>query len=234
MGAIYRHGGRNRHAVLRVAPAIRGAKGETMETQKPRIESYSDAKGVTVKLYGAKLLFPYLVTPDEKERYRATFLVPKNAQGVEELKTEIVKIGKARFAGQAWKSPCLKDGDGLIREAEGRGELPDYLKEYAGMMVLSGTSYADKTSKRGPDVRGDCYSGSYVAAGLRCVPYTFDDNGTKSVGIKAYLNAVVFMADGERVGGSRMTAEDLDVPMPDQLHGTTTTSGSAKTDDIPF
>lgn len=93
----------------------------------------------------------------------------------------------------------LRDGD---------EERADEAPEYKGCFFLN----AKSASKPGivdenlneildPD---EVYSGCYGRAGLNFFP--FDSNGNRGVGVG--LNTIQKLADGDRLGGARATAED--------------------------
>lgn len=201
---------------------------------KQEVKFVADERGITVKVYGARTSFAYLNAPDKEGKFRSQFILPTNTPGMADFVKAYREFGKARFPGIVWKSAAVKTGSGIIEEKVNAGLDAADFAIYQDATVLSGMSYPDKTTGKGPDVRGDCYSGAIVAAGLRVVPFEFTEGGTKSVGLKAYVNAVVFQEAGERLGGAeRMTADDLGVAMPDPLAGTDTKTPAGE-DEIPF
>jgi hypothetical protein len=196
-----------------------------------------DEKGLTVKAYGCRASYSYLNNPDESKKYRSQFCLPKDTKGIEDLKTAIMEYGRARFPGQKWVSAAMKDGDKMIEENVSLGVMTKEQAEtspYKNAYVLSGSTYADKVTGKAPDVRGDCYSGSYVATVLRVVTYdTVDEKGGKAIGVHAYINGVVKQADGERLGGDRLNADALGL---DPLEGVEEKPKTESKDysDVPF
>lgn len=183
-----------------------------------RVESKADDKGITVKIYGARTSYAFLDAPDKVGVYRSQFILPKDCKGISELRQQVIELGNKAFGKGGWKSAAIKDGDLLISEKVNAGLEADDFAIYKNSYVLSGNAGKDHA----PDVRSipgtGIYSGCYVAAILRIVPYDNTKDGMRSTGVKAYLNAVVFMGEGEKLGSSeRMTADDLGIAMPDIL-----------------
>jgi hypothetical protein len=204
---------------------------------KTGIEFKQDKKGMDVKIYGARASYAYLNAPDEKGTYRSQFIIPKTAAGVDAFKAAYIEYGKSAFPG-AWKSAAFKDGDRIIADKSEIGGEVTEMQHYAGSVVFSGMTFADKKTGKLPDIRGNCYSGCYLAVILRICPYDFKDEttGTRQVGLHAYINGVKFMEDGEKLGGERANADSLDVPDPDPLQDMGKKPEAAKpyTDEIPF
>jgi hypothetical protein len=200
---------------------------------KQKIEFTSDKKGITAKVYGARASFAFLNDPDEKGTYRAQFIISKDAEGAIAFRDAYREYGVQKFGGSAWKSAAFKDGDRIIQDKLDQGGDPEGLAHYANSYVLSGFTYADKKTGKKPDIRGNCYSGCYLAVILRICEYEFLDPvaKTKNVGLHAYINGVKFQEDGERFGGERINADALDCPDPDPLQDV----GKKETDsEIPF
>jgi len=185
---------------------------------KKEVQFQADDKGITVKLYGARTSYAFLDKPDEKGVYRSQFVLPKGTKGLEDLQNAINVLGNTKFGKGSWKRAAIKDGDFIIQEKVQAGLEAKDFEIYHNAMVLSGNAKVDHA----PDVRSipgtGIYSGCYVAAILRIVTYENMSEGVKSVGVKAYINAVVFQGEGEKLGGGeRLTADDLGIEMPDIL-----------------
>jgi len=196
-----------------------------------RVEIKVDDKGITAKVYGARTSYSFLDAPDKVGVYRSQFVLPKETKGLEELKKAVIELGNKAFGKGGWKSAALKDGDIIVAEKVNAGLDAKDFAIYEKAMVLSGNAGKDHA----PDVRSipgtGIYSGCYVATILRIVPYDNTKDNVRSTGVKAYINAVVFMGEGEKLGNSeRMTADDLDVKMPDILPKTE----SKYDQDVPF
>lgn len=170
-------------------------------------------KYVTGKL---RVSFPCLEEPNTlSEKYQLDLLVPKDSPEVKKIKKaieEATQDGINRLKGWNGKKPPkffspLKDGDEKIEEATS----PEKYGAYEGMLYL--TPKASKAGdfhlfdrERNRAEADEFYSGCYARASLEFFPYAHDKGG-KGVSVK--LTGLQFWADGESLGGSRRSEDDV-------------------------
>lgn len=170
-----------------------------------------------------RLSYVHIKTPTSFEdgkdpKYDATFLIPKDHPDVAKIEAAIKASYNANkesvFQGSPLTSPKmwnpLRDGDEYLEER------PD-ATEYAGMFYIKASSKsqpavydADKQELFDLD---EVYSGCYARGVIVCYPFN-----NKSKGHGFYLNSVMKMADGERLGGHTASVDDYededDAPAP--------------------
>lgn len=141
-----------------------------------------------------------------EEKYSLTILIPKSdKEGVAKIKKGIedaIAEGVSskwggKKPGKLWNP--LRDGD---------EERADEAPEYKGMYFLAAKSNdkpgiidRDRNEVLDPN---EVYSGCWGRVSINFFP--FDSNGNRGVGVG--LNNVQKLAEGERLGGSRASAED--------------------------
>lgn len=141
-------------------------------------------------------------------KFSISLLIPKKDKGsIERLEKAIEaarQIGKAKTWGG--KIPAnlkmpLHDGDEKFEEDD------EKYAAYKGMMYISASSKTKPgiIDKSGNEIleRDGFYSGCYCKASLNFFPF---DNQSK--GVAAGLNNLLFVEDGENLGGGRTKAED--------------------------
>lgn len=175
------------------------------------------ANGNTAKVVLGKhrVSYVHVKTPTQFEdgsdpKYDCTFLIPKDHPDVAKIEAAIDAAYKANkeslFKGMPKTSPKmwnpLRDGDEWIEDH------PD-ATEYEGMYFLKAASKsqpqvfdADKQELFDLD---EVYSGCYCRGVIVCYPFN-----NKSKGFGFYLNSLMKMADGERLGGFEASADDYD------------------------
>lgn len=149
---------------------------------------------------------PWAGQPGQDPKYSVCLLIPKEdkktltkiAAAVDEAVQEGVR---AKWGGKLPKNlhMPLRDGD---------TERADEAPEYEGMMFLNANSknapgVVDKALNTILD-SDEFYSGCWGRASINFFPY--DSNGNRGIGVG--LNNVQKLKDGERLGGSRASAED--------------------------
>lgn len=179
---------------------------------------------IKIKLRNVRLSYEHIFTPtkfddnQETAKYSATFIIPKDHQDVAALKRALMEAGQeafpADFKGTDWPKgyTCgLKDAD---KDTDSNGELlADKNPAYKGCYIIEANSVRrpltiDRQKAAVTEEDGIIYSGCYVNAVLGIAGYTY---GKVKKGIKAYLNGVQFVADGERFGADAMDDfDDLD------------------------
>lgn len=163
-------------------------------------------------LKNVRLSYEHVFTPTKFEdnsepKYSATFIIPKDHPDLPAVKKAFMAEGVDRFPeafnGKIWPKgyACgLKDAD---TATDSMGEiLSDKNPTYKGCYILEANSTRrpvvmnrDKSALTEDD--GVIYSGCYVNASLNAAAYTY---AKVKKGVKAYLNGVQFVRDGERFG----------------------------------
>lgn len=153
---------------------------------------------------------PHAFEGSNNEKYHVTLLIKKDHPDVDRIK-EVIKATYAAnkesmFKGLPLSSKNiykpLQDGDELV------AEKPE-MKAYEGCYYLKADSktqpkafYSDKQEILDLD---EVYSGCYCRSVIVCATYD-----TVSKGIKFYLNSVMKIKDGERLGGFEADPDDYD------------------------
>ena len=173
-----------------------------------------------IMLRNVRLSYEHIFSPSKFDdtqdaKYSATFIIPKNHPDLPAVKRAFYEAGQESFAsdfsGKGWPKgyTCsLKDAD---VDTDGNGELlADKNEAYVGCYILEANStrrpvVVNRNKAAITEEDGIIYSGCYVNASLAAAGYTF---GKVKKGVKAYLNGVQFVKDGERFGSN--TLSDFD------------------------
>lgn len=174
-----------------------------------------------IMLRNVRLSYEHIFTPsafddNQDAKYSATFIIPKDHADLPAIKRAFFEAGQESFASDftkpgAWPrgyTCSLKDAD---RDVDGNGVLlAEKRDEYKGCYVLEANSTRrpvaiDRRKAAVTEADGVIYSGCYVNASLAAAGYTY---GKVKKGVKAYLNGVQFVADGERFGADAMSDFD--------------------------
>lgn len=165
-----------------------------------------------IMLRNVRMSFEHIFVPtkfsdNQEAKYSATFIIPKDHPDLAAVKKAFLDAGRESFpdafkaAGWPRGFACgLKDAD---VETNNMGEvLAEKNPAYKGCYILEANSprrpvvlNRDKSAISAED--GIVYSGCYVNASLAAAGYTFEK---VKRGVKAYLNGVQFVKDGERFG----------------------------------
>lgn len=163
-------------------------------------------------LKNVRLSYEHIFTPTKFEdnsepKYSATFIIPKDHPDLPAVKKAFMAEVVDRFPeasnGKIWPKGCacgLKDADTATDSMD--EILSDKNPAYKGCYILEANSTRrpivmnrDKSVLTEDD--GVIYSGCYVNASLNAAAYTY---AKVKKGVKAYLNGVQFVRDGERFG----------------------------------
>ena len=143
----------------------------------------------------------------QEAKFSATFIIPKDHPDLPAVKKAFFEAGQesfaSDFAGGTWPrgfTCSLKDADVATNST---GEvLAEKNPAYVGCYILEANStrrpvILNRNKSAITEEDGIIYSGCYVNASLAAAGYTF---GKVKKGVKAYLNGVQFVKDGERFG----------------------------------
>ena len=173
-----------------------------------------------IMLRNVRLSYEHIFTPSkfddtQEAKYSATFIIPKDHADLPAVKRAFYEAGQEQFAadfnGKGWPKgyTCsLKDAD---VDTDGNGELlADKNAAYKGCYILEANSTrrpvaVNRNKAAVTEEDGIIYSGCYVNASLAAAGYTF---GKVKKGVKAYLNGVQFVKDGERFGSDALSDFD--------------------------
>lgn len=175
-----------------------------------------------VILRNVRLSYEHIFTPtkfddnQDTAKYSATLIIPKDHQDVGTIKRALYEAGQESFPSDfvgktGWPKgyTCgLKDAD---KDTDSTGELlaeknPAYKNSY----IIEANSVnrplvINRNKAAITEQDGIIYSGCYVNVSLGISGYTY---GKVKKGVKAYLNGVQFVADGERFGSDAMSDFD--------------------------
>ena len=173
-----------------------------------------------IMLRNVRLSYEHIFTPSkfddtQEAKYSATFIIPKDHADLPAVKRAFYEAGQEQFAadfnGKGWPKgyTCsLKDAD---VDTDGNGELlAEKNAAYKGAYILEANSTrrpvaVNRNKAAVTEEDGIIYSGCYVNASLAAAGYTF---GKVKKGVKAYLNGVQFVKDGERFGSDALSDFD--------------------------
>lgn len=122
---------------------------------------------------------------------------------ITELKKAAAAVAKAKWPGRDLKELAFpfKSGDKLADKGKEKGKDREV---YRGKVVLSASSQfkPQVIDARGQDIidPNKVYSGAICRADLNFVAY--NGVGANPDGVTCYLNGVLFVRDGERIGGA--------------------------------
>ena len=165
-----------------------------------------------IMLRNVRLSFEHVFTPSafddsQTAKYSATFIIPKDHPDLGKAKAAFHAAGAGKypnsFKGSEWPKgfTCsLKDAD---TQTNSMGELlAEKNPAYEGCYILEANStrrpvVVGRRKEALTAEDGVIYSGCYVNASIAAAPYEY---GKVKRGVKAYLNGVQFVQDGERFG----------------------------------
>lgn len=146
--------------------------------------------------------------PDEKEKYGISLLVPKDGTKEQKAWVKSMRSLYDEIVKDTWKKKPKSlqkpwdDGDG--EDWEGT-EYEDIMK---GNWIFKFSSLfeIDMVGKNGRALKEeDLYAGCEVRIGYVAKHY----KDMPSNGVSLYVNAILKVADGDRIGGSRMSAKTM-------------------------
>lgn len=175
-------------------------------------------------LRNVRLSYEHVFTPtkfddnQETAKYSATFIIPKDHADLPALKRALFEAGQEEFPADfkpgSWPKgyTCgLKDAD---KDTDSNGDiLAKKNPAYEGCYIIEANSVnrpltLNRNKSAVTEADGIIYAGCYVNASLGIAGYTY---GKVKKGVKAYLNGVQFVEDGERFGSDAFSDfDDLD------------------------
>lgn len=175
-----------------------------------------------IVLRNVRLSYEHIFTPtsfddSQEAKYSATFIIPKDHPDLAAVRRAMHEAGAEKYPSAfngkiSWPKgyTCsLKDAD---TATDSMGEvLAEKNPAYQGCYVLEANSTrrpvaVDRQKAAVHEEDGVIYSGCYVNASLAAAAYEY---GKVKKGVKAYLNGVQFVKDGERFGAD--ATDDFDV-----------------------
>jgi len=180
-------------------------------------------------------------------KYGVTLMMEPGYAGLAALKAKLTEAAKSKWPTRDMKELKfpLTTGDRAADKAKAKGKDREFMR---GHLVLTARSKYPPTLavlENGKIItlesdalkakyKSKFYSGCFVAASVNLVPYVGeeDDNGVSKDGVTAYIQSLLWVKDGERLGGTRDQAEVFKSYM-----GTTTEENPLAgdlDDEIPF
>ena len=173
----------------------------------------------TIMLNNVRLSYEHIFAPSafddsQDAKYSAVLIIPKDHPNLAALKRAFMEAGAEKFptlfsGANAWPKGvacALKDAD---KDTNASGEvLCEKNPEYKGAYILTANSsrrprVVDRDGRSTLDEQdGKVYSGCFINVALGIAGYEF---GKVKKGVKAYLNGVQFVANGERLGVDAMS-----------------------------
>ena len=176
-----------------------------------------------VMLRNVRLSYEHIFTPTKfsesaPAKYSATFIIPKDHADLPIIKRALFEAGQETFPADfkpgAWPKGytcALKDAD---VDTDSNGDvLAEKQPAYKGCYIIEANSMnrpitVNRKTAAVTEADGVIYSGCYVNASLGIAGYTYEKI---KKGVKAYLNGVQFVEDGERFGADALSDfDDID------------------------
>lgn len=170
-----------------------------------------------------RLAYPYIFQPDDKGKYRAVLLFPKEnfnanflTEIINEVKSQLLTTTYKQGLPGTFKLNPLKDGD--IPNSMGNKPFEGYYYCNVGSKFAPGVvaSFADPVRKKADgspapmiiEDHNEIYGGVYARVNIHAYNYNFQGN----CGIALSINGVQKIKDGERLGGGGGNLDAFDCP----------------------
>jgi len=170
-------------------------------------------RGVDVVTPIATLCYSYLTSPDDKGKYRAELVFPTDMSKSDLELMGSLESASADLIKAKWPQKSKGKNPGIIRADQ--TSTDDALHNECLAIVRPWTRGRDGAPniefKKLPNLRDNLakdevsqlfYDGCKVRA--RICPFTYDVDG--NAGVAWFLNALLFVEEGERIGGSGNSA----------------------------
>lgn len=180
-------------------------------------------------------------------KFGVTFIMDPSYAGLAALKAKLTEAAKSKWPSRPvseLKFP-LTSGDRAADKAKAKDKDREFMRGHLVLTARSKFPPILSVLENGRIITLDSdalkakykskfYSGCYVAASVNLVPYEGEekDDGTTADGVTAYLQSLLWVKDGERLGGTRDQTEVFKSYM-----GTTTSENPLADDlgdEIPF
>ena len=169
-----------------------------------------------VRLSYEHIFQPSAMDDNSTPKYSAELLIPKDHPDLPAVKRAIFEAGAEKFpqaisAGKPWPmgfTCALKDAD---KDVDGSGViLSEKNPASKGCYILKAQSTrrpatVGRRKEQLTEADGIIYSGCYINVSAAAAGYEF---GKIKKGVTCYLNAVQFVADGERFGTDALSDFD--------------------------
>jgi hypothetical protein len=159
-------------------------------------------KGASIITPPAVMCFSYLTAPDDKGKFRAE-LVFTEGTDISVVQDASDAVSKLAFPGKKTKSGVLT-GERITTSGEPHDSAEGVIRPWSkakpdGECGIVFRHIKDVQQKLSADeVRKLFYDGCVVRAAI--TPFSYDNDGNK--GVSWFLNEILFVDDGNRIGGS--------------------------------
>lgn len=159
-----------------------------------------------VRLSYAHLFTPYSSDPNKDAKYSVCILVDKEDKKTIKLIQDAVRNATAIGAKSKWSGKVPKSLHNPLRDGDAEKDL-DQNPEYEGCFFLNANSTRKPglVDRRGAEIIDpeELKSGDYAKVDINFYPYSNTGNN----GIACGINNVLKTRDGERLGGSGISAQ---------------------------
>lgn len=179
-------------------------------------------------------------------KYSGTFLLAPDSADLKALKAKAVEVARARWPGRDLKELKFpfSNGDKRAEKAKAAGKDGSFFTGMAvldarskyepRLAILSGKAVRDlEGAQRAAEGKQKFYNGCYVVPQVNFVPYDgqAEDGVGNPDGVTAYLDAVLWVKDGPRIGGA--SGAEVFKAYAGTVSGESATEG-AEDDEIPY
>ena len=167
-------------------------------------------KGEQVITPQAVMCFSYLTSPDDKGKFRAE-LVFAEGTDIAGMQAASDAVSKLAFPGKKTKSGVLT-GERITTSGEPHDSAEGVIRPWSkakpdGECGIVFRHIKDVRQKLSADeARKLFYDGCIVRASV--TPFSYDNDGNK--GVSWFLNEILFVDDGNRIGGSNAASAFAD------------------------
>lgn len=173
-----------------------------------------------------RMPFSNLITPTPvgrkgkakgEPKYSGTFLIPTDSPDLKAFKAKAAEVARARWPGRDLKELKFpwQVGEKRAEKAQKNGKDGSFFngnvvldarsKFEPRLSILTGKAIRDlEGAQRALEGKQKFYNGCYVVPQVNFVPYEGqeEDGVGNPDGVTAYLDAVLFVKDGPRIGGA--------------------------------
>lgn len=201
------------------------------QTTKKKTDSKDDKRRVVIR--GARLSFPHIYSPQERENddgtkrenYNCSLMIPKDMDGIDKLLAQLKRAGQ-EAQKKAWGDdesnwPKIPDHRQFLKD----GDNPDHSEreEYEGHYFINASSPTSRppqviTNRKDSEnqwiearegQKNAPYAGCYVNAVIEVWGQKKDPKKNIPNRLNATIEIVQFLRDGEPFAASRVDANDI-------------------------